>query len=61
MKSKSANKKEIGVKSIDNAYETYSLTFDQRWNKSSGIGLYVTADAAGNGALKTTKLGGIYS
>lgn len=47
--------------SIDNAYETYSVTFDQRWNKSSGVGLYVTADAAGNGALKTTKLGGIYS
>lgn len=47
--------------SIENAYETYSVTFDQRWNKSSGVGLYVTADAAGNGALKTTKLGGIYS
>jgi len=47
--------------SIENAYETYSVTFDQRWNKSSGVGLYVTADAAGDGALKTTKLGGIYS
>lgn len=47
--------------SIDNAYETYSVAYDQRWNKSSGVGLYVTADAAGNGALKTTKLGGIYS
>ena len=46
---------------ISNAYETYSLTYDQRWNKSSGVGLYVTADDAGNGALKTTKLGGIYS
>jgi type IX secretion system PorP/SprF family membrane protein len=47
--------------SIDNAYETFSLTYDQRWNKSSGVGLYITSDAAGNGALKTTKLGGIYS
>lgn len=47
--------------SIENAYETFSLTYDQRWNKSSGVGLYVTTDAAGNGALKTTKLGGIYS
>ena len=47
--------------SIDNAYETYSLTYDQRWNKSSGVGLYLNTDAAGNGALKTTKLGGIYS
>lgn len=47
--------------SIENAYETYSLTYDQRWNKSSGVGLYLTTDAAGNGALKTTKLGGIYS
>ena len=47
--------------SIANAYETFSLTYDQRWNKSSGVGLYVTTDAAGDGALKTTKLGGIYS
>lgn len=47
--------------SIDNAYITYSVTYDQRWNKSSGVGLYVTADDSGNGALKTTKLGGIYS
>lgn len=47
--------------SFANAYETYSVTYDQRWNKSSGVGLYVTADAAGDGALKTTKLGGIYS
>ncbi|MDF1695690.1 MAG: type IX secretion system membrane protein PorP/SprF [Saprospiraceae bacterium] len=47
--------------SIENAYETFSLTYDQRWNKSSGVGLYLTTDAAGNGALKTTKLGGIYS
>lgn len=47
--------------SIENAYETFSLTYDQRWNKSSGIGLYLTTDAAGNGALKNTKLGGIYS
>lgn len=47
--------------SIDNAYETFSLAYDQRWNRSSGVGLYVTTDAAGNGALKTTKLGGIYS
>jgi len=47
--------------SIDNAYTTYSVAYDQRWNKSSGVGLYVTADDSGNGALKTTKLGGIYS
>ena len=47
--------------SIDNAYETFSLTYDQRWNKSSGVGLYINSDAAGNGALKSTKLGGIYS
>ncbi|MEM9548551.1 MAG: type IX secretion system membrane protein PorP/SprF [Bacteroidota bacterium] len=46
---------------IDNAYETYSLTYDQRWNKSSGVGLYLTADSAGDGALTTAKLGGIYS
>lgn len=47
--------------SVDNAYTTYSVAYDQRWNKSSGVGLYVTADDSGNGALKTTKLGGIYS
>jgi len=47
--------------SINNAYETYSLTYDQRWNKSGGVGLYVTSDAAGDGALKSTKLGGIYA
>ncbi len=47
--------------SINNAYTTYSVTYDQRWNKSSGVGLYVTADDSGNGALKTTKLGGMYS
>lgn len=47
--------------SIDNAYTTYSVTYDQRWNKKSGVGLYVNTDNAGNGALKTTKLAGIYS
>lgn len=47
--------------SIDNAYTTYSVSYDQQWNKASGVGLYVTADDSGNGAIKTTKLAGIYS
>jgi len=47
--------------SINNAYTTYSVTYDQRWQRSSGLGLYVTADDSGNGAIKTTKIGGIYS
>jgi len=47
--------------SIDNAYTTYSLAYDQKWNKNSGLGLYVTSDDAGDGAIKTTKLAGIYS
>lgn len=47
--------------SIANAYSTYSVSYDQRWNRSSGAGLYVTSDDAGNGAIRSTKLGGIYS
>ncbi|MEE9439655.1 MAG: type IX secretion system membrane protein PorP/SprF [Saprospiraceae bacterium] len=46
---------------IPNAYSTYSVTYDQRWNKSSGLGLAITTDNAGEGAIKTTKITGIYS
>jgi len=46
---------------IDNAYTTYSLSYDQQWMENSGLGLYVNSDNAGNGAIKTTKLSGVYS
>jgi len=47
--------------SINNAYSTYSVSYDQQWQENTGLGVYVTADDAGNGAIKTTKLAGIYS
>jgi len=47
--------------SINQAYSTYSVAYDQQWQKNTGIGIYANTDAAGNGALKTTKLAGIYS
>ncbi len=46
---------------IANVYNTFSVTYDQRWNKKSGIGLYITSDNAGDGALKSTKGAAIYS
>ncbi len=46
---------------IDNAYITYSVAYDQQWKKNSGIGLYVNTDDAGDGAIKSTKVSGIYA
>ena len=43
-------------------YETYSASFDQYFDGlNSGIGLYILADDAGSGILKTTKISGIYA
>lgn len=47
--------------SISNAYSTYSVAYDQQWQENTGLGVNVTADDAGDGAIKTTKLSGIYS
>lgn len=47
--------------SINNAYSTYSVAYDQQWQENTGLGVNVIADDAGNGAIKTTKLAGVYS
>lgn len=47
--------------SINKAYTTYSLSYDQQWQKNSGIGIYVNSDNSGNGAIVSTKLTGVYS
>jgi type IX secretion system PorP/SprF family membrane protein len=42
-------------------YVTYSLSYDQYFNKSnSGLGIQLIGDDAGNGFLKTWKLAGTY-
>lgn len=47
--------------SINQAYSTYSVAYDQQWKSNSGVGIYVNSDNAGAGAIKTTKVAGIYS
>ena len=47
---------------IDNAYQTFSATYDQfvdRYN--SGLGFTILSDNAGGGALKTIKISGLYA
>ena len=46
---------------IDRAYSTYSVSYDQQWKDNSGVGIYVNSDNAGAGAIKTTKVAGIYA
>lgn len=48
--------------SLNNVYETYSVTYDQFFKKlNSGLGFIAVSDDQGDGTLKTTKLSGIYS
>lgn len=47
---------------LTKAYNTYSLSYDQFLPASnSGIGFAVLSDNSGDGALKNTKISGIYS
>ncbi len=44
------------------AYETYSVSFDHYFPKlNSGFGLVALSDDSGDGTLKTTRFGGLYS
>ncbi len=48
--------------SISSVYETYSFSYDQYFKKmNSGLGLVLLSDDQGDGTLKTTQVGGIYS
>lgn len=48
--------------SLNNAYETYSATYDQYFKKyNSGIGIVLLNDDQGDGTLTSTQLSGIYS
>lgn len=48
--------------SLNNVYETYAVTYDQFFKQiNSGFGFIAISDNQGDGTLKTTKLGGIYS
>ncbi|HLF62439.1 MAG TPA: type IX secretion system membrane protein PorP/SprF [Saprospiraceae bacterium] len=48
--------------SLNNAYQTYALSYDQYFEDyNSGIGIYLQADNAGDGILKTNKAAAIYS
>ena len=48
--------------SLSNAYSTYSVSYDQFFRDfNSGLGLFILADDAGNGILKTTRVSGFYS
>lgn len=47
---------------IPNAFQTLAASYDQYFEKyNSGFGLVISTDAAGSGALNTTKVGGVYS
>lgn len=47
---------------VSNTYQTYSASYDQYLNRyNSGIGFNILSDNAGNGAIKTTKISGLYS
>lgn len=48
--------------SLQNAYQTYSISYDQFSRYlNSGFGLYLSSDRAGDGILKTNKLGATYA
>lgn len=48
--------------SLNNAYQTYALGYDQFFRDfNSGVGIYLQADDAGDGILKTNKISGMYS
>ncbi|MBT8230981.1 MAG: PorP/SprF family type IX secretion system membrane protein [Saprospiraceae bacterium] len=48
--------------SINKAYTTYAVTYDQHFKKmNSGLGFVALTDSQGNGSIKTTKFSGIYS
>ena len=48
--------------SISGTYVTYSASYDQYWDKiSGGVGLIAMSDRAGEGALTTNTISGIYS
>lgn len=48
--------------SLNKAYQTYALSYDQYFQDyNSGIGIYLQADDAGDGILKTQKAAAIYS
>lgn len=47
---------------LSNAYSTYSASYDQYLGESnSGIGFSLLNDSAGDGTLRNTKIGGVYS
>jgi type IX secretion system PorP/SprF family membrane protein len=47
---------------LNNAYITYSASYDQHVNNlSGGIGILATSDRAGDGTLTTNRISGIYS
>lgn len=47
---------------LNNAYQTYIVGYDQYIDRfSSGVGLYILADAAGDGIYKTTQINGSYA
>lgn len=47
---------------IPNAFQTLAASYDQYFEKyNSGFGLVLSTDAAGSGALNTTKVAGVYS
>jgi type IX secretion system PorP/SprF family membrane protein len=48
--------------SLNNAYQTYAVSYDQYFSDyNSGIGVYLLADNAGGGILKTNKAAVIYA
>jgi len=48
--------------SLNNAYQTYALSYDQYFEDyNSSVGFYLQADNAGNGILKTNKAAAIYT
>lgn len=48
--------------SVNSAYQTYAASYDQFFSDfNSGVGIYIQADNAGNGILKTNKVSAFYS
>ena len=48
--------------SISNAYQTFSLSYDQYSDRfNSGFGVFILGDSAGDGIIKTVKASGVYS
>ncbi len=47
---------------VSNTYQTYAASYDQFLDRyNSGVGLNILSDNAGNGAIKTIKISGLYS